>query len=496
MAVPTIVEAMDEVFGEWFAGSSWDSWKAVLKAAYGLSLDDAERTVVAALTGRERPPGQRVKELWIIASRRSGKTLTASLQAVYAAVFTDFSPYLQRGEKAVVCILSVDRTAAKVALDYIRGFFELPLLRDLVVADRADGLELSNGVVLEVFTNDYRKVRGRTVAVAILDECSFWRDERSARPDVETYRALQPAQATLPGSLIIAITTPYRQAGLAFEKFRDHFGSDRDDILVVRAPSRALNPTIPQSLIDQAVADDPAAASAEWLGAWRLDIAGFLPDEWIDAAIVDGRHELPPRCDLYDYQFFTDGAGGAPGGDAWTLAGGHAEGDQIILDVLRGRPGPFDPSDVCEEYASVIKEYGCSSVVGDRYSSKWIVEAFAKHGIEYVPSELDKSKLYLEVEPLFARGNLELLDHKTLATELRRLERRTMPGGRDRVDHSPSGRDDYANSALGFATLLAGQQPINTDAAMVIGQLATTPDGTPALPISELESELDWTQHG
>jgi hypothetical protein len=33
------------------------------------------------------------------------------------------------------------------------------------------------------------------------------------------------------------------------------------------------------------------------------------------------------------------------------------------------------------------------------------------------------------------------------------LERRTSPGGRDRVDHGPGGHDDLANAAAGAITL-------------------------------------------
>jgi hypothetical protein len=76
-----------------------------------------------------------------------------------------------------------------------------------------------------------------------LDEVSFYRSEDSATPDVEVYRAVTPRLATLPDSMLVGISSPYRKAGLLFEKWKQHFGRDDDGMLVIRATSLQLNPT-------------------------------------------------------------------------------------------------------------------------------------------------------------------------------------------------------------------------------------------------------------
>jgi hypothetical protein len=40
-----IIETMSdgELFGPWFAGASWNAWRAVLKGAFALPMDDGER---------------------------------------------------------------------------------------------------------------------------------------------------------------------------------------------------------------------------------------------------------------------------------------------------------------------------------------------------------------------------------------------------------------------------------------------------------------------
>jgi hypothetical protein len=120
---------------------------------------------------------------------------------------------------------------------------------------------------------------------AILDETAFWRDDKSSMPDEETYRAIKPGLARMPSSILIGISTPYRKAGLLHRMFQEHYGRGGDDVLVVRAPSTTLNPTLDRAVIEQALAEDPSAASAEWLAQFRDDISGWATRELIEAAV-------------------------------------------------------------------------------------------------------------------------------------------------------------------------------------------------------------------
>jgi hypothetical protein len=84
------------------------------------------------------------------------------------------------------------------------------------------------------------------------------------------------------------------------------------------------------------------------------------------------------------------------------------------------RDSVTDLEAVVREIAIIVKRYGVFTVAGDRYAGQWVREAFRRHGIAYEeptirkegePVTLDKSAAYLEVEPLFAQGRIELLDH-------------------------------------------------------------------------------------
>jgi hypothetical protein len=240
--------------------------------------------------------------------------------------------------------------------------------------------------------------------------------------------------------------------GPSFEAFRDYWGQDDDRVLVVRADSLTMNPTLDREFIAQEFRRDPQRAQSEWNAEFRSDLAAFLDDELIDAAVDHGRpFDLPPAG--HDYLAFTDASGGRH--DSFTLSICHREDGVVVCDVIRGRKPPFVPGNVVSEYASILKAYGLHSVTGDRYSAEWVASAFRENDIFYEASPKSKSDLYLETLPLWTTGQVRIPDAKITISELRSLERRVGRSGRDSVDHGPGGHDDHANSLCGCLWLLA-----------------------------------------
>jgi hypothetical protein len=468
---PATAIADPALLGASFAGASWDTWRAILKAAYAEPLDEAEQGLFRAVAGDRDPPRRRVRELIVIAGRRSGKDSIASAISATVAI-ADYSAHLRPGERASVLCLAVDREQARIVQRYTAGYFrEIPLFQPFVARETDDGLELTNNVEIIVATNSFRSVRGRTIACAIFDEASFWRSEDYANPDVEIYNAVLPGMVTLPGAILVVITTAYRKAGLAYQKWHSHFGKDDDDVLVVYGPSTAFNPSLPQHVIDAALARDPEAAAAEWQSVWRADISDFLDRALIQDAIDPGVHVRPPQSALR-YSGFCDPSGGR--GDSFTAAITHSENKIAILDCLYERRAPFDPTTVVAEIAELLRAYRLSEVAGDRYAAEWVVEAFRKVGVRYVQSERDRSAIYLDALPLFTSGRVRLLDSERLVHQLVGLERRTSRAGKDRVDHGPNGADDVANSAAGALVAVGGQPSVSERWRKMYGSPDTT----------------------
>jgi len=432
---------------------SWASWRVVLKAAFGLPLTEDEAGIFASIAGARKPPAHRVRELWAIIGRRGGKSRIAAALACFLAAFTKHR--LAPGEVGMVLVLAASRDQAQTVFAYIKGFLSASsMLRREIANVTAAEVTLRNGIVIAVHSNSFRTIRGRTLIAAIFDEVAFWRDEASATPDIEVYRAVLPALATTRG-MLVGISSPYRKLGLLHQKHRDHFGADGDEVLVVKGGTRQFNPTLSEQTIETQRQADPTGAAAEWDAEFRSDISTFLDDELVDAAVEYGRPlELSPRPFPAFYRAFTDAAGGT-GNDSYTLAIAHKEGEHYAVDLVRGTKGKFDPAQVTKDYAELLKQYRIGSVTGDHYGAEWVAGAWRDAGIVYVPSDIPKSAIYLESLPLFTRGLVRLPDHAKLLRELRLLERRTHRGGKDSVDHPRGGHDDHANAVCGVLRTLS-----------------------------------------
>lgn len=443
---PAIAIDDPNLLGDAFAGESWARWRAILKAAYAEPMTEHEIELFREVAERD-PPRCRVRELWVIAGRRSGKDSIAAAIATVAGL-GDHEAHLRPGERATIMCLASDRAQGKIVHRYIRANLnENPLLAPLVARETEETIELEGRAEVVVSANSFRAVRGRAIVCAIFDEVAFWRDENSATPDIETYNAIEPSLATLPGAMLIGISSPYRRSGLLFERWVNFYGKDDDDVLVVRGASRLFNPTLPQTLIDRALKRDPEAAGAEWLAEWRADIADFVSRDVVEAVVVHGVFERAPQYGRV-YCAFTDPSGGSS--DSMTLAVAHLDAAGVAqLDALREVRPPFSPEAVVADFAALLRLYGVSRVCGDRYAGEWPRERFAVHGVRYETADKPKSDLYRDALPLLNSGKVVLLDHPRLVAQLCGLERRTSRGGRDSIDHRPGEHDDVANAAVG-----------------------------------------------
>ena len=442
----------------WFNKGDWRAWKVFLKAAFGIGLmDDAELAIFRQCTGRTTPPNKQCSEAWAIAGRRGGKSRIMSLCAASLAGFVDWREHLAPGEVATCHVLASNRKQARVVFRYIRSLFvDHPTLSRLVARELDDALELTNKVVIEVQTANYRVVRGYSICAVIADELAFWlSDEDAANPAAEIIDSLRPAMATMPNSLLMVATSPYARKGPVWDAWRRHYAKDGDPILVWQAPTATMNPTIDKRVIDEAYERDPANAEAEFGAIFRSDIAAFVDREVVEAAVTLGCYEIPPMPGTI-YSAFVDPSGGSL--DSFGLAIAHRTDEgHGVLDCIREIRPPFNPTSAVSELAQCLKSYGIDRIVGDRYGGSWPSEAFREHGIDYEPSERPKSDLYREALPLLNSRRVELLDHPRMIGQLCALERRTARGGRDSIDHPPGLHDDLANVCAGAIVRVAGQ---------------------------------------
>jgi hypothetical protein len=356
---------------------------------------------------------------------------------VYLACFAEHD--LAPGETGNVLILAGSRDQAQAVFNYAQAFLrKSPILRQQIESTTANEIRLKNSVVISIHTNSFRLIRGRTLLAVIFDELAYWRDEASANPDLEVYRAVRPSLART-GGMLIGISSPYRRAGLLHSKFKGYFDTNDEDVLVVKGSTSQFNPTISAATIAKEFAADPESARSEWGAEFRSDVSALFDDAVIEDAIQHARPlELPPR-EGHKYHAFVDASAGRH--DAFTVAVGHVEGKPPealvwVCDAVRGRPAPFDPRATAWEFTQLARAYGCTKVTGDAFAGAWVSDAFRDAGIRYETSPVPKSTLYLEALPHFNRGAVRIPDVPILLRELRGLERRVHRSGRDSVDPS------------------------------------------------------------
>jgi hypothetical protein len=107
---------------------------------------------------------------------------------------------------------------------------------------------------------------------------------------------------------------------------------------------------------------------------------------------------------------------------------------------------------VVSEFCAVLREYGLSECVGDRYAAGFTVEAFRKHGVEYRHSDMTTSDYFSGFLPILNSRRAQ-----RLAAQLCSLERRpSRIRAKDSISHPFGGHDDCAAAVAGLMVRLVG----------------------------------------
>ena len=94
-----------------------------------------------------------------------------------------------------------------------------------------------------------------------------------------------------------------------------------------------------------------------------------------------------------------------------TLAIGHLTKDSVcVLDALLEERPPLNPGAAVARCADLLRRYGVTKVIGDKYAGEWPVAQFAEHGVEFEQSARPKSDLYHDFLPLLNARRVELLE--------------------------------------------------------------------------------------
>jgi hypothetical protein len=448
--VPSIVEFVTDP--QLLGLSVSPAQRTLLKSIYGLALDEEEFHIFRQCTGRDTYPAHPFGEVTAISGARGGKdSRIAAPCACYEAVFGGHERHLARGERAMIPLVAQDQRATKIAFGYIRDYMtRSPLLASLVEDVLTSEIVLTNGLTVACFPCTLRSLRGWSIPSGVLDEFAFFRLEGQADSDVEIQASIRRGMISFPHTKLIKISTPYMRSGVLYDDFRRGFGHANPDLLVWRASSLLMNPSLRAERLERERRLDPLRFSREYEAEFTDDLESFIAAAWLDTCVIPGRHALAPQLDRFWYSAAIDASGA--GAAAFAASVAHVEGEgresRVVQDYIKGfskpRGGTVDLEGVVAEFATILRGFGCDQVLADRYAAGWVTQSFARHGITVVAAP-DKSVCYSELEPVIAQGRIALLDHPTQTRELSLLERRARPGGKPSIDHPRGSHDDFAN---------------------------------------------------
>lgn len=422
--------------------------------------------------GAEPPPGWTPEIVALVCGVRGGKSRIAAAAAIAGALRADMSavePY----EEVWLPVIAPRESVARATSALIRGLLQAPGLAGLVVGRptseqvvlrRPDGRQVM--LVIAAAAAGGVTVRNRWLAGLILEEVAQLGAE--ALGSAVTAEEILSAAETrlLPRAQAWLISSPYGPQGLLYDAWRAHWGQLGRRWLIVRAPTRWLNPTFPQSRIDELRASDPDRAAREYDAAWADADAAYLEAVLVDRCTRAADGDVP-RAPGHTYVAVTDPA---TRGNAWTvgIATMTAERRCVVAAVRQwvgSRTAPLRPSEVLREIAALCRAYGVSMVETDPWAADALRDIAEGYGLTLAPvavTQDGRTERYRRLRELLAEERIDLPRDGVLRADLLGVRRRaTASGVQIHLPRTADGRHcDYAPVMAGLAVAWVPAPPV------------------------------------
>jgi hypothetical protein len=405
----------------------------------------------------------------LICGVRAGKSWLAAVAAIYLSLM---SPLTRGGVKLKVlelprfAIVGPDTDTAEATFGVLSGIIEQsPVLRrmlaapptsDTVMLKRPDGYRVEITVVAAA--RGGRTVRNRWLAGFILEEVAqIGTDATGAAVNAE--EMLRAARTRLlDGCQGWLISSPYGPSGLLYELWDKHFGKP-GNVLVVHADTRAMNPSFPQSVIDELQKDDPDAAAREHGAEWVDADTAYFSTTLIVAAERPAPRIKPARGSV---KYWATGDF-ATRGNAWTWVVGCTEnGRDIIMgawEEVGSQKTPLSPKAMCAQMAMTLAPYGVRQILCDQWSFDAINDHAKDANLILVEAKRENVVSgYAKLKSGLEASMVELPPVPNVRTDLQGVRKRAKSGSLTIVlEKQANGRHcDFAPSLALLAEALSG----------------------------------------
>ncbi len=279
-------------------------------------------------------------------------------------------------------------------------------------------------------------IRARNLVGAALEECCFFKDEKTgAINDDAIFTAVTPR--IMLGGQTLLVSTAFGRSGKMYDLHTANW----------RRPGTAIAATAPTILLNPAKAEevsieterDPVNAAREFGCKWMAGtMDGFFSHDAIEQAIhpqagdrsyfVKAPNGLWPKSALGSEIRV---AVAAPG--TIVVVYKSAEGDFWLTEAseAQAKPdAPLRPSDVVAHFSAVCSAHGTRWIVGNTRFRDALSEELGKSRLSFSASTEDVTAAHIETRSILHAGRLHIPRHVRLIDQMKKLiSRESIDGG-------------------------------------------------------------------
>ena len=418
-----------------------------------IDLYEKQREILSSFWGGSYSIG-----VWAL-GRRSGKSLMASICAVYAAVMLSdqYRKHLRPNEKFYIICVANSNEQAKIIIRNIKDLLNNSYyLQNLIKKEYSDSLELTNNCIIKSIPTSSRTARGLPVAILIFDEIAFALEGESNAGAESLFRALSPAVAQF-GVLgkILLISSPYKKQGLFWDMYRNGKNNNHPTIQAINYPSWEVNPTLSKEFLKQEKARDPELFDVEYGANFFNNLNSFLHSDMVELCINYDRDALLYNS-KYEGTYFCSIDPSLGFRDAYAVVIAHFEHEKLIIDYcfqFEVKRLSQVATGICiDEVISTITQFnniygGFQKIIVDQFNSQILIQRLSALNIEgFNWTNNNKKEAYEKVKVAVNSGNIELYNHPKLISELKNLQINFTSSGNWTISGgSGAAVDDYAS---------------------------------------------------
>lgn len=407
------VNIIEFATGENWLGLSFKERPAqslILKSIYGMELNKEELKIYRKLTKnkKEFEAGEEKTEAVLALGARSGKSLEASIIAIYEATRKKWAKYLNKGESGYIVVVSTRQKQSEqiIGANCLRLMENSYNLRGLIKDSTQSELTLKNNMKIISLPCNSTAGRGLPIACLIFDEIAHFYTE-GVKADEGIFNALRPRQAQFPGCKLMMISTPAAKQGLFFNFFEEGFKVPGR--FTAQAPTLYMNPLVDRKFLDKEKARDIDSYRREFLAQFAEKVEAFLSYELVENSLKLAG-DLPYKEGNRYYAGID--ASGLAGRDKFSLAIAHKQGINVYIDKVISW-NLKDPDPIMKDIKGLAGVYHINRVSIDRYAKGWVLAALKKIGL-FVNIRPSLAEIYVNIKSLMLGNRLFLPDNKAI----------------------------------------------------------------------------------